>query len=411
MSNKSPLLLLSLIASGACGALPLDDDNPQKPAEVQPVAQPLTDGFTNVRLGKVALKWDGSRMLAVWEALDARGIPQLAGQMFNSNGAALTTSRLLTSMTTGSSNPVITVRTNTTGFFVMYNNKFSSTDQDIRGMFVRTDATVQSDFSIDFSSASDWAGDATPTFPASHQIYVVYTRQSPNELRGAYIQTDGTVTNKSAPVPADDPGASFNNFPKVVLGTNNNMAIAWHKASVGEVQMAYVPVGSTAISAPTNTVGLASGAPTISLDFNAGLGRFVLAYAQASPDSIVARTFASGCPSSGCMSSARSVISRIDSRGADWTFQARAVGSSFVVAGTLNGSDRLQTVQLGGTGAAGTVKVETLASSPNTFVLGGTTIGTLNSVVFGVLRSTGPTVIAKRYGENASLAATFTVAD
>src|SRR3954468_10170692 len=114
-------LLLCILGLSSCGALPGHDDNPQKPDYVQRVTQPVSDGFRNVRLGKVAFKWDGSRIFAVWEAIDGNGVPQLAGQMLSSTGSPLTTSRLLTNMTKGSHNPVVTVRTNTPGFFVMYN--------------------------------------------------------------------------------------------------------------------------------------------------------------------------------------------------------------------------------------------------------------------------------------------------
>jgi hypothetical protein len=415
-TSKSALLFLHMLASSACDALPAGDDNPQKPGELQQVAQPLGDGFRNVRNGKAAFAWDGGHFLAVWEALDASGVRQLAGQLFDFTGLALTPSRLLTRGTRGSSTPVVTLRPGAPGFFVMYSNQYSSSDQDIRGMFLRSDATVERDFSIDFSSASDWATAATVTSPVSNQIYVVYMRGGwpVGQLRAAYIETDGSVTGMSAPVPPNDPGAgpAWLPSPKVVLGANNSMALAWALNPSGDVRLAYVTVGATSISAPSNAIAVTDGAD-ISLAYNPGVSRFLVAYSGGNPNGIVARTFASGCPSPGCMSSGKTVLNRLTDSPHWWNFAARPVGSSFVVAGIVIDSDRLETVQVSAGGSPGTVQVETLSPHAlNSSVVAATTIDQLPAALFGIVRDDGgPTLVAKRYTETGTLAATTTVAD
>ncbi|HXU80195.1 MAG TPA: hypothetical protein VN914_02285 [Polyangia bacterium] len=399
-----PVVALAL-AAAACGQPPAGDSADK----VEPIPAAVSDvGFTSARPGVIRVAENGGRVLAVWEATDASGVPQLAGQLFTTGGTPLSPSRLLTSFSRGSKSPVVTAYPNPSGFFVMYDNVYSTADMDIRGMFVSIDGVVTRDFSIDFASAYDESMDAVYTESATKQVYVLYRRASLG-LRAAYVDANGWVTGASAPVPPTDPGASSFAWARVAFSPGV-LTLAWVRDTVPNriIHVATVNVGATSLARPSIVAGTQVGNGTFRLTYNRSVGRFALGYPGIS-DGITARTWAYDCTAASCLTPMSTVLTPGNTIGDDWSFQLQAVRDGFLAVGTANGSNRIRVTRVSSSGVPTEGPTEALSPALDTVVQ--SSACTKDGPVFTISRSTGPTALGRRYDERGNVIAAFTIAD
>jgi hypothetical protein len=269
-----------------------------KGQEVASLANALTDSFTTLSAANVKMAFDGGdRILIVWEASTAQ--PQIVGQVFSASaGTPLSPSRVYTSGSKGKFQPYVAYGGGK--FLVTYILAYGTgpvPDDDVMGLFIRTDGTLENAFTIDGSLQDDNLNGGLVYLPSRSEFYATYYRtqqsgQPDGGGRGNYVALSGSSWGHGYVA-----GSLDGFLPRVAHGANNIM-LAWSKDT--NVYRGHMTPGQTSVQQKI-LLGPGHGP---SLAYNPTLHKFGLTYREASgklrtqtvPDSCMSGTCAGLSP-------------------------------------------------------------------------------------------------------------------
>jgi hypothetical protein len=299
VSTRAPLCALLALAALGAGCEPPPDN------QVEALATPLHDGLPVVgesHQGSFGVDGNG-RMLAVWLTVDSSSSFQLIGQIFSTTtGLPLSSAQVYTSgghPRKGSAH----VAYGGGKYMVAYEEVFSPTDNDLRGIVVGAGGSSERIFTIDSSAFNDTLGDLVYV-PDTNQFFGLWTRdQSPSQReRVYYLDTSGNLVNQGELLgsPASTARAAYG---------DGRIAVAWTGGGLNRTSLMPGQIAATSTTVVTSDSKIFS--PAIA--FNPTQRQFGLTVfrSDTTDDKIFAQTFAAGCSANSCASPFREIGSKV----------------------------------------------------------------------------------------------------
>jgi hypothetical protein len=365
--------VMSLVAAG-CGAYAEEADEGALGVQTEAFKQALDEsGLTPIHGAKVAVTGTHFNILTVFTVKDANGKTQIAGQGFGPDGKVWGTNipeqgihPVLTAYSSGDhakSSPGAAFDIDgSPQFLVVWQDEYSSTDNDIWGAFATDDAKIFTPaFHINFDGDDEKSPSVIKVRENGSKWLVTYTRKhgSTTSLSGNWVHTDGTVEPLVDIVPsgidagATPPSASYAaQFGGHILFTWNNNKLAFGDPFT-------LGLGTTLSIA--NATGITSAS-------NSNNGLLAATWRQG--NSIMVNTFPGGC---GLLICATPTVTALTSSGGIQNPVIAANNLGFgVFAGTLPASNKsIATRIITATGTLGATKSAVNPVCGNAVVSGG----------------------------------------